>query len=111
MELRRLLDVNLAALNQDRTFKHLASGKLKEAQQTAQKAARYAPTRSDLYLTYGLLSYLTGDKSTALSALQRARSLDPNFQKQFDAVTQARPQYKPVLDDQDFLHQLFPGNK
>ena len=111
VELRRLLDVNLATLNQDHTFKYLASGKLKEAQQAAQKAAKYAPTRSDLYLTYGLLSYLIADKSAALSALQRARSLDPNFQKQFDSVTQARPQYKPVLDDKDFLHQLFPENK
>ncbi len=110
-ELRRLLDVNMAALNQDRTFKFLGSGKLKEAQQAAQKAAKYAPGRSDVHLTYGLLSYLTGDKNTALSALQRARQLDPNFQKQFDAVTQARPQYKPVLDDKDFLQQLFPERK
>ena len=110
-ELRRLLDVNLSTLNQDRTFKYLGSGKLKEAQQAAQKAAKYAPARSDLHLTYGLLSYLTGDKGAALSALQRARQLDPNFQKQFDTVTQARPRYKPVLDDKDFLHQLFPESK
>ncbi len=110
-ELRRLLDVNLSTLNQDRTFKYLASGKLKEAQEAAQKAAKYAPSRSDVHLTFGLLSYAVGDKTTALSALQRARQLDPNFQKQFDAVTQARPQYKPVLEDKEFLRQLFPETK
>ena len=108
-ELRRLLDVNLAALNQDRTSKYLGAGQLREAQQAAQKAAKYAPARSDVQLTYGLLTYLTGDRGTALSELQRARQLDPNFQKQFDTVTQARPRYKPVLDDKEFMQQLFPA--
>lgn len=110
-ELRRLLDLNLASLNQDRTFKYLAVGKLKEAQDSAQKAARYAPTRSDVYLTFGLLTYLTGDKATALTALRRARQLDPTFQKHFDSVTQSRPLYKPVLEDKDFMRDLFPGSR
>ena len=109
-ELRRLLDVNLSALNQDRASKYLGAGQLKEAQQAAQKAAKYAPGRSDVHLTCGLLTYLTGDKATALSELQRARQLDPNFQKQFETFTQARPRYKPILDDKEFLHQLFPAN-
>jgi uncharacterized Ntn-hydrolase superfamily protein len=108
-ELRRLLNLNLAYLYQDRTFRSLSAGHTTEARDAALKAVHYAPSRPDVHMTLGLLSYVIGDKTTSLTELRKARELDPDFRKHFDAVTKARPIYKPILDDKAFLQQLFPG--
>ena len=106
-ELRRLLDMNLGYLYQDKTGKLLRSGKTQEARDAAQQAARYFPDRPDSHITLGMLDYVTGDKSSALAELRKAKTLDPNFRKSFDAVSR-RPNYKAVQDDKEFLKQLFP---
>ncbi len=105
-ELRRLLDLNQTVLYQDRTFKLVNAGKLKEARAAAEKAASYSPNSAGTHLTFGFLSYATGDKSAALEVFRKARRLDPSFRKQFEAVA-ARPAYRAILDDKEFLAKIF----
>ena len=49
----------------------------------------------------GFLRYAIGDKTAALEALRQARSLDPNFRQQFEAVARMRPAYRAILDDKE----------
>ena len=107
-ELRRLLNLNLGYLYQDKTFKLLRSGKTQEARDAAAQAARYFPERADVHLNLGMLNYAVGDKTGALAEFRSAQALDKNFRKQFDAAA-ARPANKAILDDKAFLKELFPG--
>jgi len=107
-ELRRLLDLNLAAVYQDRTFKLVTQNKLGQARESAERLVRYAPGNAAAYVTLGMLQYATNDKPAALQAFSQAKGLNPEFRKQFDAVAQ-RPAYKPILQDQEFLDKLFPS--
>jgi uncharacterized Ntn-hydrolase superfamily protein len=106
-ELRRLLDMNLGYLYQDKTFKLLRAGKTQDARDAAAQAAHYFPDRSDAHLSLGMLNYAVGDKQAALAAFRTAQSLDKNFRKQFDAAA-ARQSNKAILDDKAFLLELFP---
>lgn len=106
-ELRRLLDLNLAALYQDRTFKLVNSGNLKGAQETANRLVRYAPRQASALMTLGMLDYAMGDKAAALEAFRKAAELSSDFRKQFEAFAQ-RPAYKAILEDRQFLETLFP---
>jgi len=106
-ELRRLLDMNLGYLYQDKTFKLLRAGKTQDARDAAAQAAHYFPDRSDVHLSLGMLNYVVGDKKAALAAFRSAQALDKNFRKQFDAVA-ARPANKAILEDKAFLKELFP---
>jgi|ERR1051326_2782586 uncharacterized Ntn-hydrolase superfamily protein len=106
-ELRRLLDLNMAALYQDRTFKLITSGKLDAARDAAARLVIYSPNQAAAHTTLGMLHYVTGDKPGALAAFQKAAQLNPDFRKQFDA-TARRPAFKTILDDQEFLDKLFP---
>ena len=107
-ELRRLLDLNLGYLYQDKTFKLLGAGKTKEARDAAAQAARYWPNRPEAHVTLGLLDYASGDKGGALTELKSAQKLsgDPNFRRQFEGAAQ-RSVFKGILDDQPFLKDLF----
>src|ERR1700674_3494336 len=73
-ELRRLLDLNLGYLYQDKTFKLLGAGKISSARDAAAQAARYWPNRPEAHVTLGLLDYAGGDKSGALRELKAAQS-------------------------------------
>ncbi len=106
-ELRRLLDMNLGYLYQDKTFKLLRSGKTQDARDAAARAAHYFPDRSDAHLSLGMINYAVGDKKAALTAFRSAQRLDKNFRKQFDAAA-ARPANKAILEDKAFLKELFP---
>src|SRR5712692_4391260 len=106
-ELRRLLDMNLGLLYQDKAFKLLRSGKTQDARDAAVQAAHYFPDRSDVHLSLGMLNYAVGDKKGALAAFRAAQALDKNFRKQFDAAA-ARPANKAILEDKAFLTELFP---
>jgi uncharacterized Ntn-hydrolase superfamily protein len=107
-ELRRLLDLNLGYLYQDKTFKLLERGKTREAREAAAQAVRYWPNRPDAHLTLGLLDYAGGDKTTALAELMTAQKLsgDPNFRGQLEGAAQ-RSVFKGILDDKPFLKSLF----
>jgi uncharacterized Ntn-hydrolase superfamily protein len=107
-ELRRLLDLNLAALYQDRTFKLITSGKLQDARDSAARLVKYVPNPAGAYTTLGMLSYSTGDKPGALEAFQKAAQLNPEFRKLFESAAR-RPAFKAILDDQEFLNKLFPA--
>lgn len=107
-ELRRLLDLNMAALYQDRTFKLITSGKLPEARDAASRLVVYTPNQAGAFVTLGMLDYTTGDKPGAMSAFRKAAQLNPEFRKQFDAAAR-RPAFKAILDDRKFIDELFPG--
>lgn len=107
-ELRRLLDMNLGYLYQDKTFKLLRSGNAAGARTAAGMAVRYFPDHADAHITLGMLHYAAGDKAGALTELKAAQSLDKNFRKQFDTVA-ARPANKAILEDKTFLKDLFGG--
>src|ERR1700736_3026596 len=81
-ELRRLLDMNLALLYQEKRARLTRAGKLPEARLAAETVVRYAPTQAGSHLGLAVLAYATGDKATALSELRRASALDPNSRKQ-----------------------------
>ncbi len=106
-ELRRLLDLNLGYLYQDRTDKFLDAGQTKEAREAAEKVVHYWPQRADGHLNLGLLEYALNDKPGALGELREARSLisDPAFRGQFEAAAR-RPAFQAILDDKEFLKQL-----
>ena len=107
-ELRRLLDLNLGYLYQDKTFKLLGAGKIREARDAAAQSARYWPRRPEAHVTLGLLEYAGGDKTRALAELMTAQSLsgDRSFRRQLDGAAQ-RPVFKGILDDKPFLKALF----
>ena len=108
VELRRLLDLNLGYIYQDKTFKLLGAGKSKEARDAAAQEVRYWPNRREAHVTLGLLDYATGDKGGALVELKKAQSLggDAGFRRQFEAAAQ-RSGFKAILDDKPFLQDLF----
>ncbi|HYL34456.1 MAG TPA: DUF1028 domain-containing protein [Bryobacteraceae bacterium] len=107
-ELRRLLDLNLGYLYQDRTAKLLDSGNARQARGAAAQVVRYWHNRPDGHLTLGLLNYAAGDKAAALAELRAARSLATaqTFRAQLENAAQ-RPLFQPVLKDSGFLKQLF----
>jgi len=107
-ELRRLLDLNLGYLYQDKTFKLLGAGKISNAREAAAQAVRYWPNRPEARLTLGLLDYAGGDKSAALAELMIAQKLggDPNFRRQLEGAAE-RSGFKGILDDKPFLKSLF----
>jgi uncharacterized Ntn-hydrolase superfamily protein len=106
-ELRRLLDLNLGYLYQDKTFKLLGAGKTQEARDAAAQAARYFPERTDVHLNLGLLDYAVGDKTGALAEFRAGQALDKNFRRQFEAAAK-RPRFNAILEDKAFLKELFP---
>jgi hypothetical protein len=56
----------------------------------------------------GFLEYVNGNKEAALKEFQTARKLDPDFKKQFDATVSWEKEFRVVLEDKEFLNQLFP---
>ena len=108
-ELRRLLDLALAYNYGDHASKLLQQKKIPEARQSAQTAVKYAPNSPDAHMSLGLLTYLAGDKTAALTELQTAQRLDPNFRKQFDAIMGFSNNFAPIQDDKDFMQKLFPS--
>src|SRR5882724_6135925 len=109
-ELRRLLDINLGLLYSEKVGRFLGAGDTAGARDAAQKIARYRPQNAQAPLTLGLLAYVAGEKAAALAEFKKARTLDTeNFKRRFDQAAQ-RPAFKSILDDQDFLKQVFPGD-
>ncbi|HTT32656.1 MAG TPA: DUF1028 domain-containing protein [Methylomirabilota bacterium] len=111
MELRRLLDVGLAYNYGDRAAKLLGQKKIPEARQSAQTAVKYAPNSPDAHMSLGMLNYLSGDKAAALSELQTAQRLDPNFRKQWDAMMGFAKDFAVIQNDKEFMAKLFPSTQ
>lgn len=110
-ELRRLLDLALAYNYGDRASKLLGQQKIPEARQSAQTAVKYAPNSPDAHMSLGMLDYLSGDKTGALSELQTAQRLDPNFRKQWDAIMGFSKNFAVIQDDKEFMRKLFPSTQ
>jgi uncharacterized Ntn-hydrolase superfamily protein len=110
-ELRRLLNSALAYNYGDNGYKLLEAKKMKEARQAAESAVKYSPNNSDSHLDLGFLDYITGDKAAALKEFQIAQKLDPNFRKQWDAEIDYEKEFAPILQDKEFLKQLFPEGR
>ncbi len=105
-ELRRLLDINLGLLYQERVGKLLGTTDLKGARDAAGKVVRYQPQNMQAQMTLGLLDYMAGDKTAALEALRKAKAIAPeNFRRRFEPLAR-RPAYKAILDDKEFLKHL-----
>src|SRR5258706_4690513 len=108
-ELRRLLDINLGLLYQEKVSKLLSKNVANAALDAAQKVAHYMPQNPQAQMMVAMLDYAPGDKQKALAALLKAKSADPEtFKRRFDQIAQ-RPAYKAILDDRDFLSKLFPA--
>ncbi len=105
-ELRRLLDLNLGYLYQNKISAYLSEGKPAEAETAAAMVVRYMPNRPDGYLTLGMLEYSTGQKDKALNDLQKAKAMDPKFRQQLESMAKFRPEFGKILADQDFLSKL-----
>ena len=107
-ELRRLLNLSLATLYQGQIGQLLSANDMKGAREVAAKALPYSTNQANAHLNLGMLTYLTGDKDHALAELRKAKELNPDIGKQFEAIAKNRPQFKPVLDDTEFMHKVFP---
>ena len=111
-ELRRLLDMNLGMLYQQWLGELRSAGKRREARDAAAKVARYIPG-APAQITLGLLDYEIGDKTAALADFRKALELDPKVRSQFEPAAAPQPgrsqRLRTVLDDTEFLKQLFPG--
>jgi uncharacterized Ntn-hydrolase superfamily protein len=106
-ELRRLLDMNQATLYQGKLGGLLSSGDMKGARDVAEKLIRYSPNQAGSHMNYGMISYLTGDKTVALAELRKARELNPQLKQQLENMTRNRAQYAAVLKDEEFMKQVF----
>lgn len=107
-ELRRLLDMNLSLLYQEKRGRLARAGKLQDAREAAESVVRYAPSQADALASLGLLDYVTGDKAAALRELRRARGLDPGLRLRLQNMAKARPEFAPLLADSQFWNELFP---
>ena len=102
-ELRRLLDLNLAALYQDKIFKFSSANKPREARDAAAKYAHYMPT-GNAQITLGMMDYNLGDKPAALADFRKALEMDPKLRARFEGGPAGR--MKAILEDKEFLQQL-----
>jgi uncharacterized Ntn-hydrolase superfamily protein len=118
-ELRRLLDMNLGMLYQEKVGKLAGAGKPKEARDAAARVTQYMPS-AQAQVTLGAMDYNLGDKAAALADFRKALQMDPNVKRQFfpvfDPVAGKSTQggrgqrLRAILDDKEFLKQLFPEN-
>jgi len=109
-ELRRLLDINLGLLYQEKVGRMITSNDTRSAREAAQKVVQYNPHSAGSHMTLGLLNYLAGDKAGAIEELGKARTMSTgDFRSAFDAATQ-RPAYRAIAGDKEFLKNLFTEN-
>ena len=103
-ELRRLLDINLGWLYQEKVGRLVSANKPKEARDAAAKVAQYMPS-ANAQMTLGAMDYNIGDKAAALADFRKALQMDPAVKQRFEAPN---GRLRPVAEDKEFLKQLFP---
>jgi len=114
-ELRRLLDMNLGLLYQEQMGKLMTDGNARGARDAAAAFARYMPS-ANAQMSLGIMDYNLGDKTAALADFRKALEMDPNLRRRFQAPAQpVQPQQgqgqgrmRAILQDKEFLKQLFP---
>ena len=107
-ELRRLLDLNLAYLYEDASDRLAQKHDISGALAAARTAERYGPSLPDAVENLAFLEYLSGDKAAALTDFERAKKLDPKFEKSFRDALDSAPELRPLKEDRGFLAKLFP---
>jgi uncharacterized Ntn-hydrolase superfamily protein len=110
-ELRRLLNLQLARNYAGARNYLVRSGKIADALEAAKKAAEYEPVVADNHLHLGFLSYVSGGPDRALQAFARARQLNPDFKRAWDAAL-ANAQfaaYGRIRDDAAFVGRVMGG--
>lgn len=108
VELRRLLDLNLAYLHAGASDRLRQNGDRPGALEAARTAARYGPGLSYVRATLGFLEYLSGDKEAALRELRAAQTIEPDFKNQLQTVLERRPDLQGLKEDKEFLGKLLP---
>jgi uncharacterized Ntn-hydrolase superfamily protein len=112
VELRRLLNMNLGLLYQEKVGRLTTAGKTKEARDASAKIAQYMPS-AQAYLNLGIMDYNLSDKTAAMSDFRKAIDLDATFRARFSdpAAAQGRgaARLRAILDDKEFVKQLL-GN-
>ncbi|MGO9261224.1 MAG: DUF1028 domain-containing protein [Bryobacteraceae bacterium] len=125
-ELRRLLDINLGLLWQEKAGRLRQEGKPKEARDATEKVTRYMPS-GNAFVSLGIADYGLGDKTAALADFRKAIELDPSVRRQFEAQPAAAnttagaatgaatnaaaggrggQRLRAILEDKEFLKQL-----
>ena len=106
-ELRRLLDMNLGLLYQEKVGRFLSANKPKEARDAAAKYARYMPS-ANAQMTLGMMDYNAGDKTAALADFRKAIEMDPNVKRRFEGQGSGpgSARMKAILEDKEFLKQV-----
>lgn len=106
-ELRRLLNLNLAYINQNRASECFVMGQLQQACEFANRATHLAPSKSDIRIYSAFLHYLAGDRVRALKEFRDASAADPNFKQLWDATLHFRQQFRVVGEDADLVQKIF----
>lgn len=117
-ELRRLLDMNLGLLYQEKVGKLVSEGNARGARDAAAAVVRYMPS-ANAEVSLGVMDYNLGDKPAALADFRKALQMDPNMRRRFEpSAAQAQGQgqgrgqgggrMRAILEDKEFLKQLFP---
>ena len=104
-ELRRLLNLQLMINHSGRVGALLRENKFPEALASAERVAHYAPNNPDAHLSLGFIAYLAGEPEQALRAFRRAKELNPDFQRAWDAMA-ARPAYRKIVEDKPFVERV-----
>ena len=108
-ELRRLLDMNLGLLYQEKLGKMLSANDMPGARDAAAKIVKYSPQNMQGHMTLGLLDYAAGDKAGALAELNQVKASDAaNFRRRLEQATQRNPAFKAIASDTDFMKKLEP---
>ena len=104
----RLLDLNLSYNYGDQMYKAVSAKNMENARTAAQKAVFYAPNNANNHMQLAFFNYVLGDKAAALAEFSKARDLRPEgFAGRWHDEA-GSPQFKPMLDDKEFLKKLFP---
>ncbi len=108
-ELRRLLDINLGLLWQQKTGQLRREGKLREARDAAEHVTRYNRDGNS-WLSLGSIDYALGDKPAATADLRKAIALDPAVRQRLEAPADAAggrgQMLRPMLEDKEFLQAV-----
>jgi uncharacterized Ntn-hydrolase superfamily protein len=101
-ELRRLLDMNLGYLYQEKAGRLSSAGKPKEARDAAAKAAHYMPT-AQAYLSLGILDYGLSDKMASVADFRKAIELDGSVRQRFESPS---GRLRAIAEDKEFVSKV-----
>ena len=101
-ELRRLLDMNLGYLYQEKVGRLLSQNKTKEARAAAETALHYMPTAQS-YVSLGMLDYSLGNKTLAVGEFRKAIALDAGVKQRFEKPS---GRLRAIVEDEDFMRQV-----